>query len=246
MQYADHPTDLEYWMNPTGVIVPFDPLRFLYVTDAAEHQMVAWLAQRVFEYQREHRDTGRAITKMVMITMGALLPGVLLHDYVTHGAPDDMPPIEFGTFGVRFYHGPGQPLATPQIVQPLSIDVAGHTVGIVEDLADMGKTALYVRSVLLERGAREAILIAPYRKSHSALHDMPLITFGVVPQDTWVITPRERIETMFKRVPFWAAQGADEATCRDSLIRIGYAEHLIKDWFPTAWARRKAQPETPR
>lgn len=240
MQFAHHPTDLAYWQHPTGVIVPHDPLKFLYIPDAAEHQMVAWLAQRVFAYQRDHAPAGNAITKMVMITMGALLPGVLLHDYLTNGAPVGLPEIEFGTFGVKFYHGPGQPLPTPQIIQPLSIDVTGQIVGIVEDLADMGKTALYVRSVLLERGARDAILIAPYRKSHSALGDMPMITFGVVPQDTWVITPRERVETMMKRVPFWAQHGATAEECSDHLRRIGYADHLIADWFPLAWERANA------
>lgn len=234
----DQPTDdLAYWMHPQGVAIPHDPLRFLYITDDAEHRMVGWLAQRVFDHQRQHLPAGDPITQMVMITMGALLPGVLLHDYLTHGTPPDLPAIEFGTFGVKFYHGPGQPLPTPQIVQPLSIDVAGHVVGIVEDLADMGKTALYVRSVLLERGARDAILIAPYRKSATVLDQMPTITFGVVPHDTWIITPRERVETMIKRVPYWASQGATADQCRTYLRQIGYAAYLIDGWFASAWER---------
>lgn len=229
---------LDYWKNPTGVTIPVDPLRFLYVPDYAEHMMVSSLAQQVFEYQREHLASGTAMTKMVMITMGALLPGVLLHDYITYGSTPDLPQIEFGTFGVRFYQGPGQPLPTPQIIQPLSVDVRGHIVGIVEDLADMGKTARYVRSVLLEtHGAKETILIAPYRKSASVLDDLKTITFGVVPQDTWIITPRERIETMMKRVPFWAERGATETECRFYLAEIGYPDYLIEGWFDVAWSR---------
>lgn len=229
---------LDYWKNPTGISIPVDPLRFLYIPDYAEHMMVSALAQRVFAYQREHLDTGRAMTKMVMITMGALLPGVLLHDYITYGASSDLPAIEFGTFGVRFYQGPGQPLATPQVIQPLSIDVRDQVVGIVEDLADMGKTARYVRSVLMEaHGARETILIAPYRKSASVLDDLTTITFGVVPQDTWIITPRERVETMMKRVPFWAERGATAADCQRYLLEIGYPDYLIEDWFDEAWLR---------
>jgi hypoxanthine-guanine phosphoribosyltransferase len=231
---------LEYWQNPAGVEVPNDPLRFLYITDEAEHMMVSWLARRVFDYQEANAGTNRQMRKMIMITMGALLPGVLLQDYLAHCALPDMPSIEFGTFGVKCYYGPGQPLEHPQIVQPLSIEVRGHTVGVVEDLIDLGGTARFVRNILCspEYGAREVVVIAPYRKSAAALaSDMEVVTFGTLPHDTWVITPRERVETMVKRVPFWAKQGAGRADCIDNLRRIGYPDYLIDGWFDSAWMR---------
>jgi hypoxanthine phosphoribosyltransferase len=229
---------LEYWQNPEGVHVAYDDLNFLYIPDYAEHMMISWLAQKVFEYQHAHLHDGRQITKMVMITMGALLPGVLLHDYVTYATPDALAQVEFGTFGVRFYHGPGQPLAQPEIIQPLSINVRGQVVGIVEDLADLGRTAKYVQSVLLEtHGAKETLLIAPYRKSATANFNMETITFGVVPSHTWIITPRERVETMIKRVPYWAEQGASKDDCRQNLVQIGYPPYLLDGWFEIAWNR---------
>lgn len=232
-------TDLDYWRNPTGVTVPRDRLRFLYVTDDAEHMMISWLAKRVFEHQRRHAGSEQQLTKMVMITMGALLPGVLLHDYITHGASQDLPPVEFGTFGVKYYYGPGQPLAAPQVVQPLSIDVRGHNVGIVEDLVDLGGTATFVRNLLRSDtyGARETVLIAPFRKSATGVLDMEAITFSRVPADTWIITPRERVETMMKRVPYWAGEGASKDECVQNLRHIGYTVYLLDEWFDTAWAR---------
>jgi hypoxanthine-guanine phosphoribosyltransferase len=232
--------DLAYWQNPVGVDIPNDPLKFLYITDEAEHMMVAWLAKRVFDYQQTHAGTVRQITKMIMITMGALLPGVLLQDYITHCATPDMPPIEFGTFGVRCYYGPGQPLEHPEIVQPLSINVNGHTVGVVEDLIDLGGTANFVRDTLCSPhyGARDVVIIAPYRKSRAALASgFNVLSFGLIPHDTWVITPRERVETMVKRVPFWVQQGASRQACIANLRRIGYAPYLIEDWFESAWTR---------
>lgn len=230
---------LAFWQNPVGVDILHDPLKFLYITDEAEHMMVSWLAKRVFEYQQANVGTEREFTKMIMITMGALLPGVLLQDYISHCATPEMPHIEFGTFGVRCYLGPGQPLQYPEIVQPLSIDVRGHTVGMVEDLIDLGGTARFVRDTLTspEYGARDVVIIAPYRKSAAATDQMDAITFGLVPKDTWVITPRERVETMVKRVPFWAQNGADKATCITNLRHIGYPQYLIDDWFETAWMR---------
>lgn len=230
---------LDFWKNPTGVEIPNDPLKFLYITDEAEHQMVSWLAKRVFEFQQTHTGTPRQITKMVMITMGALLPGVLLQDYLTYCATADMPHVEFGTFGVKCYYGPGQPLEHPEVVQPLSIDVRGQTVGVVEDLIDLGGTARFVRQILMspQYGAREVVIIAPYRKSAAQIDNVEAITFGLVPKDTWIITPRERVETMVKRVPFWAQHGATRDQCIDNLRRIGYAEYLIEDWFEAAWMR---------
>lgn len=230
---------LEFWQNAEGVTVARDDLSFLYIPDYAQHMMISWLAQKVFEYQHAHIDDGRQITKMVMITMGALLPGVLLHDYVTYATPDALAQVEFGTFGVRFYHGPGQPLAQPEIIQPLSIDVRDQVVGIVEDLADLGRTAKYVQSMLLseQHGARETLLIAPFRKSATANFNMETITFGVVPSHTWIITPRERVETMIKRVPYWVQQGASKDECLENLVRIGYPPYLLQDWFEIAWNR---------
>lgn len=246
-EFSMHPApadDLDYWRNPTGVEVPRDRLRFLYIPDSAEHRMISWLAKRLFAYQRLYADTDKQITKMIMITMGALLPGVLLQDYIAHGATDDLPQVEFGTFGVKCYIGPGQPLEKPIIVQPLSIDIRGHTIGIMEDLIDLGLTAQFVANTLCspQYGARKAVILAPYRKSKAAELDAEVITFGVVPHDTWIITPRERVETMMKRVPYWAAQGASREECIDNLRRIGYASYLIDEWFDIAWDRTAAQP----
>lgn len=239
-----YPHSLDYWQNPVGVDIPNDPLKFLYITDEAEHQMVSWLAQRVFEYQLEAAGTPRQISKMVMITMGALLPGVLLQDYIHHCAGPDMPKIEFGTFGVKCYYGPGQPLEHPEIVQPLSINVNGHTVGVVEDLIDLGGTARFVRDTLCspQYGAKGVVVIAPYRKSRATLMEgLEALTFGLIPHDTWVITPRERVETMVKRVPFWAKNGAARTACIENLQRIGYPDYLIDDWFDSAWGRIEAE-----
>lgn len=232
--------DANYWRNPVGVSIAYDTLDFLYIPDYAQHMMVSSLAKDVFHYQHTHKDTARQMTKMVMITMGALLPGVLLHDYVTYGVTEGLPHVEFGTFGVRFYAGPGQPLPEPEVVQPLSIDVRGHVVGIVEDMADLGRTVKFVRSVLMSPayGARDTVLIAPYRKSKTTQFEMETLTFGMVPADTWIITPRERVETMMKRVPFWFQQGASHEECIESLQKIGYPEYLIEEWFETAWAKR--------
>lgn len=227
--------DLEYWRNPAGVPVDFDTLSFLYVPDDIESRMVADLALQVFAWQRKHRGTDDQIRRAVMVTMGGMLPGVLLHDHLAWHPDPDIPAVEFGTLGVRYYAGPGQPLERPIIVQNLTINVRNCVVGVVEDLVDLGGTARFVADYLAVHGARASVLIAPWLKTREVLNAMPVINFGFVPADTWIIMPRERVETLIKRVPHWRSGGADLAACAANLRRIGYPDYLIDQYLPAAF-----------
>ncbi|MCY4024301.1 MAG: hypothetical protein OXF32_12735 [Anaerolineaceae bacterium] len=227
--------DLKYWRNPTGVAVDFDTLRFLYVPDHVESRMVADLALQVFAWQKKHRGSEDQITRAVMVTMGGMLPGVLLHDHLAWHADPDIPAVEFGTLGVKYYAGPGVPLERPIIVQNMTINVRNHVVGVVEDLVDLGGTARFVADYLAIHGARASVLIAPWLKNREVLNTMPVINFGFVPADTWIIMPRERVETLIKRVPHWRGGGGDLAACAANLRSIGYPDYLIEQYLPAAF-----------
>ncbi|RMF82628.1 MAG: phosphoribosyltransferase [Chloroflexi bacterium] len=228
--------DIDFWKYPEGVSVDYDDLKFLFIPDAVEAAIVANLARSVYAYQKQHHASDDQITKAVMITMGGLLPGVLLHDHLAWQLNGGMPAIEFGTLGVKYYAGPGQPLDEPRVVKDLTVEVDGRVVGIVEDLVDLGGTAKFVSQYLLQRGAREVVLIAPYLKSTGILNEMTVIIFGFVPKDTWIITPRERVETLIKRVPHWQAQGASQDACEANLRAIGYPNYLIDLYLPMAYS----------
>jgi hypoxanthine-guanine phosphoribosyltransferase len=233
LRVLDHQIDINFWREPEGVTIPFVDLKFLYVPDQVEALMVADIARQVYEYQIEHIND--QITKAVMITMGALLPGVLLHDHLAYHPDKRIPAVEFGTLGVKYYAGPGQPLDKPIIVQDTTLDVRNQVVGVVEDLVDLGGTAKFVADYLDQHGARRTVLIAPYLKSRHVIDEMPVIHFGFVPKDTWIITPRERVETLIKRVPHWRERGATRAECRENLIAIGYPEYLIDLYLLAAY-----------
>ena len=60
--------------------------------------------------------------------------------------------------------------------------------------------------------------------------------FGEAPQDTWIITPRERVETLMKRVPVWKERGASIAECRRRFIDlIGYTEREVDYYLEQAY-----------
>jgi len=234
---ADDQIDLDFWTHPEGVSIPHDPLRFLYLPDNVESFIITQMARKVYHYQTQHVESDDQIAKGVMITMGGLLPGVLLHDHLAWRLNPDILTIEFGTLGVKFYKGPGQPLDEPHVVQDLTIDVAGQVVGVVDDLVDLGGTAKFVAHYLREKQAQQVILIAPYLKSTGIMDEMPVIYFGHVPKDTWIITPREKVETLIKRVPYWREQGATLADCAAHLKTIGYPQYLIDIYLRPAYER---------
>jgi hypoxanthine-guanine phosphoribosyltransferase len=235
LRVLDDQIDIEFWRQPQGVEIPFDNLKFLYVPDQVEAMMVADLARQVYNYQVQHIESGEQITKAVMITMGALLPGVLLYDHLAYHPDKRLPSVEFGTLGVKYYAGPGQPLEKPIVIQDVTIDVRNQIVGVVEDLVDLGGTAKFVSEYLFQHGARDTILIAPYLKSRNLIDEMRVIYFGFVPDDTWIITPRERVETLIKRVRYWREQGARITDCRANLTAIGYPEYLIDLYLLSAY-----------
>jgi hypoxanthine phosphoribosyltransferase len=235
LKSLDEAIDIDFWMNPDSAAVAYDDLKFLYIPDQVEAMMVTEIARRVYEYQVQHLGTPDQITKAVMITMGGLLPGVLLHDHLAWNPDKRIPAVEFGTLGVQCYAGPGQPLDHPRVIQELTVDVAGKMVAVIEDLVDLGGTAKFVSRHLLSKGARGMVLVAPYLKNTRVKEEMTVISFGYVPPHTWIITPRERVETLIKRVPYWRKQGATLAECEASLTAIGYPQHLIDLYLTLAY-----------
>lgn len=230
--------DDEFWKNPHGVDVTHDHLRFLYIPDRITTYIAAQLARKVYRYQINNIATRKQITDAVMITMGALLPGVMLHDHLAWTLNKNISPINFGTLGVKFYAGPGQPLDEPYINHPLSIDVEDKVVGVVEDLVDLGGTAKFVHQYLTEeKGADTIVLIAPYLKTTNVMDEMEVIYYGNVPKDTWIITPREKVETLVKRVPHWRDNGASITQCEENLQKIGYPQYLIDVYLRPTYER---------
>lgn len=238
VQEFSHKIDPEFWQNPQGAEVSHDDLRFLYIPDHVETYIMTQIARSVYRYQIDNISTREQITHAVMITMGGLLPGVMLHDHLAWSLNKNIPPIDFGTMGVKFYAGPGQPLDEPRIIRALSIDVEDKVVGVIEDLVDLGGTAHFVHQYLMEeKKARKVVLIAPYLKSTAVMDAMPVIYFGHVPKDTWIITPREKVETLIKRVPYWRDKGATMPDCEANLRTIGYPDYLIDVYLRPTYER---------
>ncbi len=220
--------DIDFWKAPQGVAVPDDELTFLLVPDAVEAMAVFELAQQVHSYQQAQAAGGSPITRALMATMGGMLPGVLLYDHLVKGSPAGTPLIQFGTIGVSLYKGPNERYDSPQVQQELSIPVHGEVVLVIDDLGDRGGTLQFLTRYLADKGAQSVLTLALYMKPMATSICPADFFFGTVAQDTWIITPRECVETMVKRVPVWQARGANRSECRRRLVDIiGYPAPLV-------------------
>ena len=164
----DYQIDPTFWENPYGVDVAHDVLKFLYIPDHVSAYIAAKVAHKVYRYQIDNIRTKAQITHAVMITMGGLLPGVLLYDHLAWTLNKNIPPIEFGTLGVKYYAGPGQPLDQPRIVLPVSIDVKDRVVGNVyyaRQAMHHGGKRLWPRGKG-QVGAVDAVLLQPIAVQH--------------------------------------------------------------------------------
>jgi hypoxanthine phosphoribosyltransferase len=222
--------DPDFWRAPEGVAIPDDELRFLLVPDAVEAMAVFDLARQVHDYQQKQQAQaagGAPITRALMATMGGMLPGILLYDHLAKARPAGTPRIDFGTIGVSLYKAPNERYDTPQVQQDVSIPIGGEVVLVIDDLGDRGGTMQFLTRYLAEKGARIVLTLALYMKP-MAMRNCPAdFYFGEVPQDTWIITPRERVETLVKRVPVWRERGANRGECRRRLVDIiGYPASL--------------------
>jgi hypoxanthine phosphoribosyltransferase len=229
---------MAFWKNPEGVQIPDDELSFLLIPDEVEAIATFELSQQVHRYQAEHINSSETISKALIVTMGGMLPGVLLYDHLVDGRAKGVPKIEFGTIGVSLYKGPGVRYENPLVQHGISIPISGETVLIIDDLGDCGGTMQFLTRYIADSGALKVLNLAMYMKPVAMKTCAADFWFGQTPQHTWIITPRERVETMVKRVPIWKERGADEAECRRRLIEmIGYPETLTDYYLPAIYQR---------
>jgi hypoxanthine phosphoribosyltransferase len=220
--------DLAFWRAPEGVSVPDDELSFLLVPDAVESLAIFDLSQQVHQFQQIQSQAGNPITSALMATMGGMLPGILLYDHLVGGRAPGAVCIDFGTIGVSLYKGPGERHENPLVQQDISIPIEDQTVLVIDDLGDRGGTMQFLKQYIGDKGARQVMTLALYMKPIATEVCPADFYFGELDQDTWIITPRETVETMAKRVPVWKERGADQPECQRRLVDIiGYPAQLV-------------------
>ena len=153
-------------------------VEFLHISWEENEIICKKLAKRIKEYEPE---------VLVGISRGGLVPVRLFSDYLNNH--------NVGIMRIEFYTGINKTSKAPKITQPLSINVKGKKVLLVDDVSDTGKSLKAATEYVKGLGAKEVRSVTLHFKPKSILK--PDYYDGE--SDAWIIYPWEKKETKRKQ-----------------------------------------------
>ncbi|MEO3993653.1 MAG: phosphoribosyltransferase [Desulfurococcaceae archaeon TW002] len=120
-----------------------------------------------------------------------LIVGILRGGYIVARILSDMLGTDnIGVVEVKFYKGIGERAERPIITQPLTVDVKGKNILIVDDVVDSGRTLEIVTEQVRLRGAKSVRTAVLFYKPKSIIKP----DFYVQEVREWVVFPWELCE----------------------------------------------------
>ena len=139
--------------------------------------MVKQLAEKVDEYKPDI---------LIGISRGGLVPVRLLSDYLHNE--------NVAVIKIEFYHAPGETSEDPTVTQPLTMDVKGKKVLLVDDVSDSGRSLIIAKEYVKHHNPGELKVAALHYKPQSKLKP----DYYIGETDAWIIYPWEVQETRRK------------------------------------------------
>jgi hypoxanthine phosphoribosyltransferase len=124
---------------------------------------------------------------------------------------------------VEFYLGVAETKGEPTLTQPVSVNVAGKKVLVVDEVADTGKSLQLIKEHLVNSGAVEVKIATIYYKPWS------IITPDYYAKETsrWIVFPWEVKETIRKIVKKCREKGKPVEDEMEKLVRAGLSRRLV-------------------
>jgi hypoxanthine phosphoribosyltransferase len=181
------------------------------------YEMLIDLALRI-------RRSGFIPDLIVGVSRGGWAPGRILSDLLenTHTV----------NIKIEFYLGIGKTSRKPVVTQPLSDDVAGKNVLVVDDVSDTGESLKVALSHMKEKGASGVRTVTVYYKPHSTYKP----DFYADSTPDWIIFPWERLEATKLLLDEAKSAGRDLNSVRAILQRCGISDNTIDSLFQLAKA----------
>jgi len=131
------------------------------------------------------------------------------------------------TIKVEYYEDIYKTRSKPEITQPLTVDISGKRILLVDDIADSGHSLKLVKEHLFERGAADVKICTLYRKPWSIVAP----DFNARTTDAWVCFPHEIFETMRKVYSKSKKQGKTKKEIEQKLLRMGIKPSLVRKFL---------------
>jgi len=156
---------------------------------------------------------------IVAVSRGGWIPGRVLSDLLENP--------NIATIKVEYYKDIYKTRSKPEITQPLTVDISGKLILLVDDIADSGHSLKLVKEHLFERGAADVKICALYRKPWSIVAP----DFNARTTDAWVCFPHEIFETMRKVYSKSKKQGKTKKEIEQKLLHMGIKPLLIRKFL---------------
>jgi len=156
---------------------------------------------------------------IVAVSRGGWIPGRVLSDLLENP--------NIATIKVEYYKDIYKTRSKPEITQPLTVDISGKLILLVDDIADSGHSLKLVKEHLFEKGAADVKICTLYHKPWSVV----VPDFNARTTDAWVCFPHEIFETMRKVYSKLKKQGNTEKEIEQKLLRMGIKLRLVRKFL---------------
>jgi hypoxanthine phosphoribosyltransferase len=128
---------------------------------------------------------------------------------------------------VEFYLGVAETKGAPVLKQPVSVDVQGKKVLVVDEVADTGKSLKLIKQHITERGASEVKIATVYYKPWSIVK--PDYYEGETRR--WIVFPWEIKETIQKIAKKCKEKGKSIEEDAEKLVDAGIPRKLVEKFL---------------
>ncbi len=173
------------------------------------YELLLSLAKRI-------RETGYVPEVIVGVSRGGWPPARIMSDLLENQNLANMKVVFYKDIGVRN--------RAPVITQPVTSEVSGKSVLVVDDVADSGLSLRKVSKHLKRKGARDIKVCTIYLKPRSVFTP----DFYARKTTKWVIFPWERLETLRLISRKLAKTGDGTSALVRKLRNSGFTPRLIK------------------
>jgi hypoxanthine phosphoribosyltransferase len=187
------------------------------VTAELEFEVPTWnqIYDMLLNLADKIRKTGFRPDVIVGVSRGGWPPARVLSDLL--GNPS------LANVKAEFYLGVAETKGEPTLTQPVSVDVAGKKILVVDEVADTGKSLKLVKQHIAEQGAAELRVVTVYYKPWS------IVKPDYYDKETrrWVVFPWEIKETIRKIVKKCRKQNTPIEKATAKLVEAGIPSELI-------------------
>lgn len=156
---------------------------------------------------------------IVAVSRGGWIPGRVLSDILENP--------NIATIRVEYYKDIYKTRSKPEITQPLTVDISGKIILLVDDIADSGHSLKLVKEHLVGRGAADVKICTLYHKPWSVV----VPDFKARTTDAWVCFPHEIFETMRKIYSKLEKEGKTEKEIEQKLLQMGIKPLLVRKFL---------------